>query len=127
MGDRVKTVVSRRSWQIAFDSGKATFTAAAQQDLQQLLRDLLVASSTGVEVHGHTDSQGNPQSNMALSEERAFAVKSWLEQQSPVNFPAGRIRVFAHGQENPVAPNSTPEGRGQNRRVEIVIGTTGAS
>ena len=99
--------------------------AGAQRELDQLLRDLLVASGTAVEVHGHTDSQGNPQANMKLSEERAFAVKQWLEQQSPVNFPAGRVRVFAHGQENPVAPNTTAEGRAQNRRVEIVLGTTG--
>ena len=126
-GERMRTVVSRKSWNISFDSGKATFTPAAQRDLDQLLRDLLVASATMVEVHGHTDSQGNAQSNMSLSEERAFAVKNWLEQQSPVNFPQGRIRVFAHGQENPLAPNSTAEGRAKNRRVEIVIGTTGGN
>ncbi|HEX4954278.1 MAG TPA: OmpA family protein [Thermoanaerobaculia bacterium] len=121
----VRQVVSRRSWQITFDSGRATFTASAQRDLDQLLRDLLVASGTVVEVHGHTDAQGNPDSNLALSEARAFAVKQWLEQRAPVNFPAGRIRVFSHGQQNPVAPNSTAEGRAQNRRVEIVLGTTG--
>ena len=68
--------------------------------------------------------QGAPSANMQLSEDRAFAVKSWLEQQSSVNFPQGRIRVFSHGQENPVASNSTAEGRAQNRRVDIVIGTT---
>ncbi len=124
MGERMKTVVSRRSWQIAFDSGKATFTPAAERELDSLLRDLLVASATVVEVHGHTDSQGNPQSNMQLSEERAFAVKTWLERRAPANFPQGRLRVFAHGQENPVAPNATAEGRAQNRRVEIVLGTT---
>jgi OOP family OmpA-OmpF porin len=124
-GERVRQVVSRRSWQINFDSGRATFSAGTNRELEQLLRDLLVASGTAVEVHGHTDSQGDPRKNMSLSEERAFAVKSWLEQQSPVNFPAGRIRVFSHGQENPVAPNSTVEGRAQNRRVEIVLGTTG--
>ncbi len=123
-GDRMKNVVSRKSWHINFDSGRATFTPEAQRDLEQLLRDLLVASATVVEVHGHTDSQGSPDTNMALSEARAFAVKSWLEQRSPVNFPSGRIRVFSHGQENPVAPNTTAEGRAQNRRVDIVIGTT---
>jgi outer membrane protein OmpA-like peptidoglycan-associated protein len=126
-GDRVKQVISRRSWQITFDTGKATFSSGARAELDQMLRDLLVASGTAVEVHGHTDSQGNPQANMNLSEERAFAVKTWLEQQSGVNFPQGRIRVFAHGQENPVAPNATAEGRAQNRRVEIVLGTTGAT
>jgi OOP family OmpA-OmpF porin len=120
----VRTVVSRKSWHISFDSGQATLTGAGERDLQALLRDLLVANATAIEVHGHTDSQGNPQANMALSEERAFAVKRWLEEQSPVNFPQGRIRVFSHGQENPLAPNSTAEGRAQNRRVDIVIGTT---
>ncbi len=126
-GTRVRQVVSRRSWHINFDSGRATFSGGSQGQLDQLLRDLLVATATAVEVHGHTDSQGDPRSNMTLSEERAFAVKGWLEQRSPVNFPQGRIRVFAHGQENPVAPNSTADGRAQNRRVEIVIGTTGAT
>jgi outer membrane protein OmpA-like peptidoglycan-associated protein len=123
-GQQIKTVVSRKSWHINFESGKATFTSDAERDLQQLLRDTLVASSTAIEVHGHTDSQGDPKSNMQLSEDRAFAVKSWLEKQSPVNFPSARVRVFSHGQENPVAPNGTPEGRAQNRRVEIVLGTT---
>ena len=94
-------------------------------ELDQLLRDLLVAGGTAVEIHGHTDNVGNMESNQKLSEERAFAVKSWLEQQSSSNFPEGRLRVFAHGATNPVAPNSTPEGRAQNRRVEIVMGTTG--
>ena len=120
----IKNVVSRRSWQINFETGQATFTAAAQHDLEQLLRDTLVAGATAIEVHGHTDAAGSPDANLRLSEERAFAVKQWLEQKAPVNFPAGRVRVFAHGQQNPVAPNSTPEGRAQNRRVEIVLGTT---
>jgi outer membrane protein OmpA-like peptidoglycan-associated protein len=88
------------------------------------LQDTLVAGATAIEVHGHTDAAGVPDANLRLSEERAFAVKQWLEQKAPVNFPAGRVRVFAHGQQNPVAPNTTPEGRAQNRRVEIVLGTT---
>jgi len=123
-GEQLKNVVSRRAWHINFDSGRATFSAGTQTELNQLLQDLLVAGGTVVEIHGHTDSQGTVAANMSLSEERAFAVKQWLEQQSPINFPQGRIRVFSHGQENPIAPNSTAEGRAQNRRVEIVIGTT---
>ncbi|HYN22288.1 MAG TPA: OmpA family protein [Thermoanaerobaculia bacterium] len=122
---RVRDVVSRRAWQINFDTGRATFTSGGERELQQLLNDLLVAGATAVEIHGHTDSVGNPKANMDLSEARAFAVKEWLEQQSPVNFPQGRIRIFSHGQENPVAPNGTDVGRARNRRVEIVLGTTG--
>ncbi|HYL04439.1 MAG TPA: OmpA family protein [Thermoanaerobaculia bacterium] len=120
----VGRVVSSRSWHITFDTGKATFSGSAQADLEQLLRDLLVASATAVEVHGHTDNVGDPRKNMQLSEERAFAVKQWLERRSPVNFPEGRIRIFSHGQENPLAPNSTADGRAKNRRVDIVLGTT---
>ncbi len=123
--DVVKSTISRRVYNITFATGKATFTPQAKQDLEKLRRDTLVASGTLIEVNGHTDNQGSAATNMALSEARAFAVKKWLEQQSPVNFPEGRVRVFAHGQENPVAPNSTPEGRARNRRVEIVLGTGG--
>ncbi|MBI5546943.1 MAG: OmpA family protein, partial [Deltaproteobacteria bacterium] len=72
----------------------------------------------------HTDSSGDPHANLALSEARAFAVKEWMEQRSPAQFPPGRVRVFAHGQENPVAQNLTPDGRAKNRRVEVVLGTT---
>lgn len=123
----VKTVVSRKVWRIPFESGRAEFSPSARKDLERLKKDLLVASGTVVEVHGHTDNQGNPQTNQNLSEQRAFAVKQWLEKTAPVNFPQGRVRVFAHGQTNPVAPNGTPEGRAQNRRVEIILGTTVAS
>jgi outer membrane protein OmpA-like peptidoglycan-associated protein len=122
---RLRNVVSRRAWQINFRTGSADFTPDAAQALEQLLRDLLVASGTVVEVHGHTDNVGSPKANLDLSEARAFAVKEWLEKQSPANFPDGRLRVFVHGQENPVAPNATEAGRARNRRVEIVIGTTG--
>jgi outer membrane protein OmpA-like peptidoglycan-associated protein len=122
----VQSVISRKSWHINFDSGKATFSPSAAHDLDQLKRDLLVAGGAVVEVHGHTDDAGSADANQRLSEARAFAVKTWLEEQSSTNFPAGRVRVFAHGPTNPVAPNSTPEGRAQNRRVDIVLGTTAA-
>jgi outer membrane protein OmpA-like peptidoglycan-associated protein len=120
----VKTVVSRKSWSINFQTGSANLSGDGEHQLQQLLRDLLVANATAVEIHGHTDNVGSPQANMQLSESRAFAVKQWLEQQSPANFPEGRVRVFSHGQENPVVPNTSDANKARNRRVEIVIGTT---
>ena len=122
--DRVDSIVSRRAWNINFDTGKATFSPEAKSELEQLMRDLLVAGNTLVEVHGHTDNVGAADANMNLSEQRSFAVKQFLEAQSSVSFPEGRVRVFAHGQQNPVAPNATPEGRAKNRRVEIVLGTS---
>jgi outer membrane protein OmpA-like peptidoglycan-associated protein len=118
-----KQVVSRKNWNIGFDSGKATFTVTAESDLKKLLNDLVIASGTTVEIHGHTDNAGTPDGNMKLSEDRAFAVKAWLEKTSPNDFPEGRVKVFAHGQTEPLQPNSSPAGMAKNRRVEIVLGS----
>jgi outer membrane protein OmpA-like peptidoglycan-associated protein len=115
-------VVSRKNWDIKFDTGKATFSGAAEDTLKHLLNDLVIASGTTVEIHGHTDNQGSPETNMQLSEARAFAVKAWLEKAAPANFPEGRIRVFAHGQTNPLVANSNAASQAKNRRVEIVLG-----
>jgi outer membrane protein OmpA-like peptidoglycan-associated protein len=121
---KVKDVVSRRAWDIQFATGAATFTPETTTVLNALLKELVVASGTIVEIHGHTDNQGSPESNQKLSEDRAFAVKQWLEKQAPTSFPEGRVKVVAHGQTEPVAPNSTPDGRAKNRRVVIVLGTS---
>ena len=124
-GEKITQLVSRRSWSIEFDSGKATFTAGAQSELEQLFKDLAIAGGTIVEIHGHTDNVGSADTNQGLSEARAFAVKTYLENKSKTNFPEGRIRVHAHGMTQPLAPNTTPDGRAKNRRVEIVLGTSG--
>jgi OmpA-OmpF porin, OOP family len=121
--DTVKKVISKKSWDIQFETGSAKFTAKTIATLETLLKDLVIAGGAAVEIHGHTDNQGSPDKNMQLSEERAFAVKSWLESKSASNFPEGRIKVFAHGQTQPLAPNTTADGRTRNRRVEIVLGS----
>ncbi|OPZ38433.1 MAG: flagellar motor protein MotD [Synergistetes bacterium ADurb.BinA166] len=56
---------------------------------------------------------------------RADAVKAWLMEQSSTNFPDTRFTIVAHGQNDPVASNATEEGRSKNRRVVIVLGTSG--
>ncbi len=122
-GEAIKQVVSRKSWDIKFGTGSAKFKAEGMGDLQALFKDLVIAGGTIIEVHGHTDDVGAADKNQRLSEERAFAVKKWLQEQSTSNFPDERIKVFAHGSQQPVAPNSSSEGRAKNRRVEIVLGT----
>ena len=122
-GERVKEVVSRRSWDIKFATGSAKFKPEAAPDLRAMFNDLVVAGGTIVELHGHTDDQGAPEKNQRLSEERAFAVKKWLQAQSSVNFPEERIKVFAHGSTEPLDSNATAEGRARNRRVEMILGT----
>jgi outer membrane protein OmpA-like peptidoglycan-associated protein len=117
--------ISRKQWKINFSTGSAAF-AGSRSTLEQLKNDLLIASGAAVEIHGHTDNVGDPNKNQALSESRAFAVRNWLMKSAPVNFPESRIRVYAHGQTNPIAPNSTDAGRARNRRVEIVLKASGA-
>lgn len=120
----VKRVVSQRIWRIPFETGKATFTARADRELHALLDQVSVAGGLAIEIHGHTDSAGSPRANQDLSERRALAVKQWLEQQDKADFPAGRVRTFAHGDSNFIASNASEAGRAANRRVEIVLGDT---
>lgn len=118
----VTRVVGRRNYQITFATGAADFTPQSEKQLQELF-DALSINSLAVEVHGHTDNVGDAAANQQLSEDRALAVKQWLERRSPATFPPGRLRVFAHGSTQPVESNRTEPGRAANRRVEIVIGS----
>ena len=118
-------LVGHRIWNIHFNPGQATFSPDAKKLLGQLSGDILVASGTVVEIHGYTDSQGSHATSLPLSQARAGAVKHYLEVLHPVNFPQGRVRVFAHGEANPVASNATADGRAKNRRVEIILRSVG--
>lgn len=120
--DAIRQKVAEKAWNIEFQSGSNKLTPASQKTLESLFNDLVVASNLRVELHGHTDNVGDAAGNRTLSEARAFAVKQWLEQKSPTNFPDGRLSVIAHGSDNPLVPNSTPAGRAKNRRVMVVMG-----
>ncbi len=121
IGGEVDEQISKRSYAITFASGSAKFTPQAEKVLDDLFNSLVV-TSLNVEVHGHTDSQGNPVSNLQLSEARAFAVKQYLQSRSATNFPENRVNIAAFGQTRPIAPNESAEGRSKNRRVEIILG-----
>ena len=71
-----------------------------------------------IQVIGHTDNEGDATYNQALSERRANAVADVLMAEG---VPFGRIDAIGRGESQPVTSNLTPEGRAQNRRVEIVI------
>ncbi|MFN3643913.1 MAG: OmpA family protein [Gemmobacter sp.] len=100
----------------------ATDSAAVRPDLQADLRavaaNLLQYPNTRVEVIGHTDNTGSAAYNLDLSQRRAGAVASVL---IGAGVPAGRVVAVGRGEDIPVATNLTPQGRAQNRRVEIVI------
>src|SRR5215831_13966488 len=71
-----------------------------------------------VQLEGHTDSQGSARKNQALSEKRVQNIKTYLVQH--FHLAPERILAVGYGSTRPIASNDTPEGRSQNRRVEVV-------
>jgi OmpA-OmpF porin, OOP family len=116
--------ISSRAWNIQFETGKATFKPQAIATLEKLVQELAVSTATSIEIHGHTDNVGSPAANMALSEARAFAVKSWLNKRAARLFPENRVQIVASGSTKPIKPNTTEAGRAANRRVEIKVKAT---
>jgi outer membrane protein OmpA-like peptidoglycan-associated protein len=119
--EKVTRVVGRRDYKITFQTGSAQLSPEGERQLQELFDNLSI-NSLAVEVHGHTDNTGSADANQQLSEDRAMAVKKYLEGRSASTFPQGRVRIFAHGATEPVESNRTEAGRSANRRVEVVIG-----
>jgi len=104
-----------------FDFDKATLKPEGQQLLDQVAAQARSLTLDTVIAVGHTDSTGPQAYNQRLSERRAASVKDYLVSQG---IDANRIYTEGKGELEPVATNATPEGRAQNRRVEIeIVGT----
>jgi outer membrane protein OmpA-like peptidoglycan-associated protein len=71
-----------------------------------------------LEIQGHTDATGSKYENMKLGQERADAVRLYMNQQG---VPLNRMSTISYGDTSPVAPNNTKEGRAQNRRVVVIV------
>ncbi len=102
---------------VHFAFNKAVLTADARQKLDGFGGQLSSASNYILEVTGGTDSTGPALYNDGLSDRRADAVVQYLV--SKYNIPARRIYMIGIGKDQYVAPNSTPAGRKENRRVEV--------
>ncbi|RME14162.1 MAG: OmpA family protein [Alphaproteobacteria bacterium] len=103
---------------ITFDTDSARLTKAIRKELRALADNLLKYPNSTIKVIGHTDNTGSASHNLELSRQRAAAVTAVLVNNG---VPASRIVTIGKGESEPVASNLTPEGRAQNRRVEIVI------
>jgi outer membrane protein OmpA-like peptidoglycan-associated protein len=103
---------------ILFATDSATLTGGLQNDLYTVARSINAYPNTIVQVIGHTDNTGSAAYNQDLSLRRAQAVTSVLIN---AGVPAMRIQSAGRGENQPVADNLTPQGRAQNRRVEIII------
>jgi outer membrane protein OmpA-like peptidoglycan-associated protein len=78
----------------------------------------MVFHNATVVIEGYTDATGDSDYNLKLSQQRAGSVESFLIREG---IAEGRLKSVGYGNENPVADNSTAEGRAANRRVELVI------
>ena len=105
---------------IMFDTAQATLKPEAQLALAKLSGILMVFHKATVMIEGYTDSTGSSDYNLRLSKQRAESVESFLTQEGVAE---GRLESAGYGSGNPVADNSTEDGRAANRRVELVIVT----
>ncbi|KPP88437.1 MAG: putative outer membrane protein [Rhodobacteraceae bacterium HLUCCO07] len=103
---------------ILFATDSATLRSDLVRDLRAVAENLNAYPDSTVQVLGHTDSEGDAEYNQNLSTRRAQSVASVLIDEG---VSSGRIQSVGRGEDQPVASNLTPEGRQQNRRVEIVI------
>jgi outer membrane protein OmpA-like peptidoglycan-associated protein len=104
---------------VLFAPGKSTLLRSAEGQLMTLVDALrAMPSEQKVIIEGHTDSTGSDSMNQKLSEARAAAVKNFLVRNGIEN---DRLETAGMGESDPVAENTTSEGRATNRRVEIVI------
>ncbi len=103
---------------VLFKSGSFELLPGARERLAKVSGIVLAYTGLRLEVEGHTDSIGSDEYNRRLSEQRADAVRDYLVQQG---ISSGAITASGFGKSEPVASNDTPEGRQQNRRVELVV------
>ncbi len=118
--DSLDRVVRLRN--ISYETGSANLTAISSYELSNVVEILQQYPDIRVEIAGHTDNTGDPQSNMALSEARAMSVSNYLTSKgiSSSRFTA----VRGYGSTREATSNDTEEGRAENRRTEFIVALT---
>jgi outer membrane protein OmpA-like peptidoglycan-associated protein len=103
-----------------FKFGKTDLPDEAKARLDEMMTQLKAnPQNIWIEIEGHTDNVGDKKTNERIGEERAEAVKRYLYEQHQI--PLHKINVISYGEEKPVAPNNTRQGRAQNRRVVVKV------
>lgn len=115
--DRMMTDGKFITYGITFDVGKATIKPESMGEINRIVQLMNENPTLKFSVEGHTDSTGNAASNQTLSEQRAQAIVDKLVE---LGIAKDRLTAVGKGQNNPIADNSTDEGRAKNRRVEFV-------
>jgi outer membrane protein OmpA-like peptidoglycan-associated protein len=103
---------------VLFRSGSFELLPGARERLAKVSGIVLAYPSLHVAIEGHTDSVGSDDYNQQLSEHRAQAVRDYFVQQG---ISSSNVEAHGYGKTEPIATNDTPEGRQQNRRVELIL------
>jgi outer membrane protein OmpA-like peptidoglycan-associated protein len=103
---------------ITFETNKTTILPASEEILNKALNTMRAYPTLKVEISGHTDDVGKDAANQKLSEGRANSVRNWLIAKS---VDGARIVPVGYGEKQPMVPNTSPENRQQNRRIEFKI------
>jgi len=104
---------------VLFDFNKAVLKPTALKILREYFTPVRLSQIDSLYIDGHTDSIGTDSRNIELSGQRSEAVRNWLLQNGlSASTP---LSVHPYGRNRPVASNQTPEGRAQNRRVELIL------
>jgi outer membrane protein OmpA-like peptidoglycan-associated protein len=102
---------------VRFATGKAKLTPDSYERLDSVVDYMTHKKTARIEIAGHTDNTGKKSANKKLSQERADAVRDYLVSKG---VDADRIKAVGYGDEKPIAPNDTAEGRMKNRRIEAL-------
>lgn len=103
---------------VYFDFGKYTLRPESYKELDELVSYMKWRENEKIEIAGHTDNIGSASDNLKLSQQRAEAIRQYLIKKGVA---ASRVTAKGYGSTDPVAENSTYEGRQQNRRTEVRI------
>lgn len=106
---------------VLFDSGSYTLKESARKELQKLVEKIKAFPSGTITINGHTDNVGKKSSNLQLSENRAASVASVIQNLLGDNY---QYQIHGYGDQQPIAPNNTPENKQKNRRVELLVTPT---
>ena len=111
----IDTILGQEAIQFKSSSAKLR---TSNKFLLHMLTVVAVNCRTAIEISGHTNSQGNPASNMALSQRRADAVRTHLVSSG---VPTDRLIAKGYGETHPIYDNASEEGRRHNQRIEFHV------
>ncbi len=103
---------------VHFDVGKSTITTESRHSLDKVVEAMKRLPGLRLEVQGHTDSDGDYDRNVTLSQNRAESVCNYLE---ALGIARDRLSAKGYGPSRPIAPNDSPQGKALNRRVMIEV------